>query len=302
VGHGQLSDEGLEQVMLAFMEGRVDVLVATTIVENGLDVPNANTLIVHRADAFGLSQLYQLRGRVGRSDVPAYAYLLIPPKHEISEDARRRLQALEDFSELGSGFRVAAMDLELRGAGNLLGGEQSGHIHDIGFELYVKLLEETLQELQGQPSGTFDVKLDGLAPGAQLSRRWIDQASERLVAYKRISRLREERDLELYRLDLEDRFGRITEDDADTLRFFELLKVKLRAQALAVSEVAVEKGQLKLRLSPQTPVDPVKLMAWVGAQRGASLSPDGAVRLPVLGSQEGPILQAQRVLTEWTGL
>jgi len=302
VGHGQLSDDGLEQVMLAFMEGRVDVLVATTIVENGLDVPNANTLIVHRADAFGLSQLYQLRGRVGRSDVPAYAYLMTPPRHEISEDARKRLQALEDFSELGSGFRVAAMDLELRGAGNLLGGEQSGHIHDIGFELYVKLLEETLQELQGQPSGTFDVKLDGLAPGAQLSRLWIDQASERLVAYKRISRLREERDLELYRLDLEDRFGRIADDDAETLRFFELLKVKLRAQFLAVSEVAVDKGQLKLRLSPQTPLDPVKMMAWVGSQRGASLSPDGAVRVPVQGLQDGPIHQAQRILLEWAAL
>ena len=302
VGHGQLSDDGLEQVMLAFMEGRVDVLVATTIVENGLDVPNANTLIVHRADAFGLSQLYQLRGRVGRSDVPAYAYLMTPPRHEISEDARKRLQALEDFSELGSGFRVAAMDLELRGAGNLLGGEQSGHIHDIGFELYVKLLEETLQELQGQPSGTFDVKLDGLAPGAQLSRLWIDQASERLVAYKRISRLREERDLELYKLDLEDRFGHIPEDDPDTLRFFELLRVKLRAQVLAVSEVAVDKGQLKLRLSPQTPLDPVKMMAWVGSQRGASLSPDGAVRVPVQGLQDGPIHQAQRILQEWAGL
>ena len=302
VGHGQLSDEALEQAMLAFMEGRVDVLVATTIVENGLDVPNANTLIVHRADAFGLSQLYQLRGRVGRSDVPAYAYLLIPPKHEISEDARKRLQALEDFSELGSGFRVAAMDLELRGAGNLLGGEQSGHIHDIGFELYVKLLEETLQELQGQPSGTFDVKLDGLSPGAQLSRRWIDQASERLVAYKRISRLRNEKDLELYKLDLEDRFGRIPEDEGDTLRFFELLKVKLRAQVLAVCEVAVDKGMLKFRLSPQTPLDPVKMMAWVGRQKGASLSPDGAVRLPILGSQDGPIFQAQRVLVEWATL
>jgi len=234
--------------------------------------------------------------------VPAYAYLLIPPKHEISEDARRRLQALEDFSELGSGFRVAAMDLELRGAGNLLGGEQSGHIHDIGFELYVKLLEETLQELQGQPSGSFDVKLDALAPGAQLSRRWIDQAAERLVAYKRISRLRDERDLELYRLDLEDRFGHIADEDEDTLRFFELLKVKLRAQVLAVSEVGVDKGQLKLRLSPQTPVDPVKLMAWVGRQKGASLSPDGAVRLPVLGREDGPVLQAQRVLAEWAGL
>ncbi len=302
VAHGQLTDEGLEQAMLAFMEGTVDVLVATTIVENGLDVPNANTLIVHRADAFGLSQLYQLRGRVGRSDVPAYAYLLIPPKHEVSEDARRRLQALEDFSELGSGFRIAAMDLELRGAGNLLGGEQSGHIHDIGFELYVKLLEETLSELQGQPSGTFEVKVDGLAPGAQLSRVWIDQASERLVAYKRISRLRDEKDLELYRMDLEDRFGRISEDDPDTIRFFELLKVKIRAQVLAVCEVAVDKGYLKFRLSPQTPLDPARLMAWVGRTKGASLSPDGAVRLPVLGTQDGPILQAQRVLAEWATL
>ena len=302
VGHGQLTDDALEQVMLGFMEGRIDVLVATTIVENGLDVPNANTLIVHRADAFGLSQLYQLRGRVGRSDVPAYAYLMIPPKHEISEDARKRLQALEDFSELGSGFRVAAMDLELRGAGNLLGGEQSGHIHDIGFELYVKLLEETLQELQGQPSGSFEVKLDGLAPGAQLGRRWIDQAAERLVAYKRISRLREERDLELYKLDLEDRFGHIPEDDADTLRFFELLKVKVKAQLLGVSEVAVDKGQLKLRLSPQTPLEPAKLMMWVGQTKGASLSPDGAVRLPLRGVSEGPILQAQRVLAAWAGL
>ena len=302
VGHGQLTDEGLEQVMLGFMEGRIDVLVATTIVENGLDVPNANTLIVHRADAFGLSQLYQLRGRVGRSDVPAYAYLLIPAKHEISEDARKRLQALEDFSELGSGFRVAAMDLELRGAGNLLGGEQSGQIHEIGFELYVKLLEETLQELQGQPSGTFDVKLDGLAGGAQLGRRWIDQASERLVAYKRLSRLRSEQDLELYKLDLEDRFGHVPEDDDGTQRFFEILKVKLRAQALAVSEVTVDKGRLKLRLSPLTPVDPAKLMAWVREQKGGQLNPDGAVLLPVVPSEGGVIRQAQGVLAAWAGM
>jgi transcription-repair coupling factor (superfamily II helicase) len=193
------------------------------------------------------------------------------------------------------------MDLELRGAGNLLGGEQSGHIHDIGFELYVKLLEETLSELQGQPTTAFEVKVDGLAPGAQLSRRWIDQAAERLVAYKRISRLREEKDLELYKLDLEDRFGRISEDDPDTLRFFEVLKVKLRAQALAVSEVGVDKGQLRLRLSPQTSVDPARLLAWVGGQKGASLSPDGAVRLPLQGTQDGPVIQAQRVLAEWAG-
>ncbi|HNX32717.1 MAG TPA: transcription-repair coupling factor [Holophaga sp.] len=297
VGHAQLSDTALEQVMLAFMEGRIDVLVSTTIVENGLDVPNANTLIVHRADAFGLSQLYQLRGRVGRSDVPAYAYLLIPGKGEISEDARKRLQALEDFSELGSGFRVAAMDLEIRGAGNLLGGEQSGHIHDIGFELYIKLLEETLEELQGQPSGTFEVKVE--LGAAQLSRRWIDQAAERLVAYKRASRLRNLRDLELYRLELEDRFGQVPQDDGESARFFELLKVKLLALAVAVNEVSLDKGRLKLRVSPQTPLDPQKLMAWVRGQKGAQLLPDGSVLLPMQGTEAGPVFQAQRILEAW---
>jgi transcription-repair coupling factor (superfamily II helicase) len=300
IGHGQMDEESLEQVMVGFMEGRIDVLVATTIVENGLDVPNANTLIVHRADAFGLSQLYQLRGRVGRSDVPAYAYLLIPGKGEISEDARKRLQALEDFSELGAGFRIAAMDLELRGAGNLLGGEQSGHIHDIGFELYLKLLEETLQELQGQPSGTFEVKLD-LGP-AQLSRRWIDSASERLVAYKRVSRLRSERDLELYRMDLEDRFGDVRSDDDESLRFFEILKVRLRAQQLAISEVSLASGRLKLRLSPQTPIDPAKLMTWIRTQKAAQLNPDGTVLLNLIGHEMGPILQAQQVLETWKTL
>ncbi|HET6329177.1 MAG TPA: transcription-repair coupling factor [Holophagaceae bacterium] len=304
IGHGQMNEHELERVMLGFMEGRIDVLIATTIVENGLDVPNANTLIVHRADAFGLSQLYQLRGRVGRSDIPAYAYLLIPGKGEISEDARKRLQALEDFSELGSGFRIAAMDLELRGAGNILGGEQSGHIHDIGFEMYLKLLEETLQELQGQPSGTFEVRVDGLTGGgpAQLSRAWIDAAAERLVAYKRASRLKGERDLELYRQDLEDRFGRMPEDDEESLKFFEVLRVKLRAQHLAVGEVSLDKARLKFRPSPQTPLDPAKLMAWVREQKDATLTPDGTVTMPARTPGLGLIRQAQEVLGAWAKL
>ena len=134
--------------MLAFVEGRADVLVATTIIENGLDIPRANTMIVNRADRFGLAQLYQLRGRVGRSDRRAYAYLLVPPDTVLSEIARKRLAAIQEFSELGAGFRIAALDLELRGAGNLLGGEQSGHIQAVGLDLYVKLLEQTILELQ----------------------------------------------------------------------------------------------------------------------------------------------------------
>jgi transcription-repair coupling factor (superfamily II helicase) len=295
VGHAQLSDDALEQVMLSFMEGRIDVLVATTIVENGLDVPNANTLIVHRADAFGLSQLYQLRGRVGRSDVPAYAYLLIPGKGEITEEARKRLQALEDFSELGSGFRIAALDLELRGAGNLLGGEQSGHIHEIGFELYVKLLEETLQEMKGEPSGTFEVKLE-LGP-ARLSKRWLDLSSERVVAYKRLSHIRGERELELYRLELEDRFGSVPNDDLETERFFQTMQVKLQAQRLAISEVGCSQGKFKFKLSPQTPIDPAKLMSWVQQRKNAAFAPDGSVSFP---AGAGNLVQlAGAVLGEW---
>jgi transcription-repair coupling factor (superfamily II helicase) len=270
--------------------------VATTIVENGLDVPNANTLIVHRADNFGLSQLYQLRGRVGRSDVPAYAYLLIPGKGEITEDARKRLQALEDFSELGSGFRIAALDLELRGAGNLLGGEQSGHIHEIGFELYVKLLEETLQELKGEPSGTFDVKLN--LGTARISRRWLEQSSERVVAYKRMSRIQNERDLELYRLELEDRFGPVPNDDEETERFFQIMQGKILAQRLAVSEVSHSQGRLKFKLSPQTQVEPAKLMAWVQQRKNATFSPDGSVSIPAADSINAIIL-AQDVLKEF---
>src|SRR4029453_8275314 len=150
VGHGQMNEDELERAMLDFIGRKFDVLLATTIVENGLDIPNANTIIINRADRYGLSQLYQLRGRVGRSDRPAYAYLLIPPEDNLSPVAKKRLAAIKEFSDLGSGFRVAALDLEIRGAGNLLGGEQSGQIDTIGFEMYMKLLEQTVRELKGE--------------------------------------------------------------------------------------------------------------------------------------------------------
>ncbi len=150
VGHGQMDEELLERAMLDFVGRKFDILLATTIVENGLDIPNANTIIINRADRYGLSQLYQLRGRVGRSDRPAYAFLLIPPEDTLTPVAKKRLAAMKEFSDLGSGFRVAALDLEIRGAGNLLGGEQSGQIETVGFEMYMKLLEETVRELKGE--------------------------------------------------------------------------------------------------------------------------------------------------------
>ena len=148
VGHGQMGEKDLEGVMLAFMHHEFDVLVATTIIENGLDIPLANTIIINRADRHGLSELYQLRGRVGRSNRRAYAYLLIPPERELTDIARRRLAALKEFSDLGAGFKIAALDLELRGAGNMLGGEQSGHIEAVGFELYTSMLEAAVKETE----------------------------------------------------------------------------------------------------------------------------------------------------------
>ena len=150
IAHGQMDEDELERVMVDFVAHKYDVLLATTIIENGLDIPNANTMIINRADRYGLSQLYQLRGRVGRSDRRAYAYLLIPPEEALSPVAKKRLAAIREFSDLGSGFRVAALDLEIRGAGNLLGGEQSGHIEAVGFDMYMKLLEQTIKELKGE--------------------------------------------------------------------------------------------------------------------------------------------------------
>ena len=151
VGHGQMDEEELERAMLDFVARKFDVLLATTIVENGLDIPNANTIIINRADRYGLSQLYQLRGRVGPLAIgPRTRILLIPPEDNLSPVAKKRLAAIKEFSDLGSGFRVAALDLEIRGAGNLLGGEQSGHIEAVGFEMYMKLLEQTVRELKGE--------------------------------------------------------------------------------------------------------------------------------------------------------
>ena len=150
VAHGQMPERQLEDVMMKFLRGDYDVLISTTIIESGLDIPQANTLIVERADMLGLAQLYQIRGRVGRSDVTAHAYLFYPDRRELTEDARHRLSTLADYTELGSGYRIAMRDLELRGAGNLLGDEQSGHVAAIGFELYCELLAEAVAELQGE--------------------------------------------------------------------------------------------------------------------------------------------------------
>ncbi len=284
IGHGQLREHDLEKVMLDFMEGRVDVLVSTTIIENGLDIPNANTLIVHRADLFGLSQLYQLRGRVGRSEVPAFAYLMIPARTEITDEARKRLKALEDFSELGSGFRIAALDLELRGAGNILGAEQSGHIGAIGYELYMKMLEESVQDSRGHLPDLSDVHID--LGKSQISAGWIDQSADRLVVYKRMSRLKELRDLEFYCHELEDRFGTIMKDDTDTREFFEKMKLRIYAQKLGILEIVEKTNDVFIKIATTAPVDMAKIIEMTARIAGAKFHVDGRLSLPSKASTQ----------------
>jgi transcription-repair coupling factor (superfamily II helicase) len=206
VGHGQMREKELEEVMRRFVNGEVDILLSTLIVESGLDVPNANTMFVNRADHFGLAQLYQLRGRVGRSHRRAYCYLLVPDN--VDEDAERRLQVLEHHTELGSGYRVALKDMELRGAGNLLGPEQSGFVHAVGFDLYLRMLEETVRRVtkgDGAPRLVpSDVSVD---TPAYLPDDYVPVGEAKLDVYRRLTRATEAAEVETIRDEVRDRFG-----------------------------------------------------------------------------------------------
>ena len=207
VGHGQMGEAELERVLLGFMRHEYDVFVSTTIVENGLDIPLANTMIIDHAERHGLSELYQLRGRVGRSNRRAYAYLLVPADTELSEIARKRLAALREFSDLGAGFKIAALDLELRGAGNLLGGEQHGHIAAVGFDTYVRLLEETVRELKGEEAPIEVHSSLNLGLDIRIPPEYIADEHQRLRAYKRIADVKDAAQAEAMRADLGDRYG-----------------------------------------------------------------------------------------------
>src|SRR5690606_20804859 len=260
VGHGQMSEDELEKTMLDFMSHKYDVLVATTIVENGLDIPNANTIIINRADRYGLSQLYQLRGRVGRSDRPAYAYLLIPPEDALSPVARKRLAAIREFSDLGSGFRVAALDLEIRGAGNLLGGEQSGHMDAVGFEMYMKLLEETVRELKGEEieddvRATVNLRVD-----LKIDESYIPDMNQRLMVYRRIASARSEQDLDRIVAEVRDRYGPIP---PSVLNLADYGRIRILADRLGIESIDREGEKVLIRFRPQTTLDPVWLVSFV---------------------------------------
>ncbi|HEX8151547.1 MAG TPA: transcription-repair coupling factor, partial [Thermoanaerobaculia bacterium] len=207
VGHGQMEERELERAMLAFIQREFDVLLATTIIENGIDIPACNTILINHAERFGLSQLYQLRGRVGRSDRLAFCYLLVPSNRELTGDARKRLAAIQEFSDLGAGFRIAARDLEIRGAGNILGGEQSGQIAAVGFEMYTKLLEETVREMKGEKIEEEVETSMNLGVDIYIPKGYIADENLRMTFYKKVASAKDDQRLEDIRNELRDRFG-----------------------------------------------------------------------------------------------
>jgi transcription-repair coupling factor (superfamily II helicase) len=275
VGHGQLDERELAKRMHAFTAGEYDVLLATTIIENGIDIPNVNTMLVHRADRFGLAQLYQLRGRVGRASQLAYCYLLVQGDRVLSEEARKRLQALREFSELGAGFRIAARDLEIRGAGNLLGGEQSGHIAALGIETYLKMLEDSVRELRGEtveeaPSAAIDLGVPMAIPSD-----YIQDANVRLEAYRRIAT----GDVPAPELEAElrDRFGPLPRQ---VRTLIEVAEIKRFAERLRVQSIVFGGDRLTVRLRRDARVSVERLVELVGKSAGASFSPTGVLSLP----------------------
>jgi transcription-repair coupling factor (superfamily II helicase) len=275
VGHGQMNEKELEAVMFKFVRAEADVLVSTTIVENGLDIPSANTILINRADRFGLSELYQLRGRVGRSNQRAYAYLMVPEDVVLTQLATRRLAALKEFSALGAGFRVAALDLELRGAGNLLGGQQHGHINAIGFDMYVQMLERAVSTLKGEEvkpemRATINLGLD-----IRIPEEYIPNENLRLRTYKRIAGITNEKERDEVNSELTDRFG-APHSSVGNLLDYALLKGL--AERLLISSIERRANEVAIKFHPETPLSPENLVKFIRSQQeGLRLDPSGTL-------------------------
>jgi transcription-repair coupling factor (superfamily II helicase) len=295
IGHGQMAESELERIMLAFMRHEADILVATTIIENGLDIPLCNTIIINRADRHGLSELYQLRGRVGRSDRRAYAYLLIPSDRELSDLARRRLAALKEFSDLGAGFKIAALDLELRGAGNLLGGQQSGHIEAVGFELYTTMLERTVRELKGevQPE-TAETQLN-LGLNIRIPSDYIPEENQRLRMYKRVAGVETEAQLEDVVGELGDRYGAPPPPVRSLLEYATL---KLLSQRVGVAQIERRREAVSIRFTESASVDPDRLARFVAGEPGSQFTPTGVLKFTLKEKQPEQLLARLRSLLE----
>jgi transcription-repair coupling factor (superfamily II helicase) len=265
MGHGQMGERDLEATMVRFVSGQADILVSTAIVESGLDIPASNTIIINRADRFGLAQLYQLRGRVGRERQQAFCYLLVPADGRVDEQAQRRLRALQELTELGSGFKLALRDLEIRGAGNLLGAEQHGHIAAVGYDLYSKLLAEAVQELRGDPAGVavepvISVQVEGFLP-----EEYVPEVNQRLAFYKRLAGAAGAEELADLRAELLDRFGPLPEPAEQLI---DIVRIRIEARTLGIERLEAGGGKAVITFSPRTAVEPERLVAAIQASRG----------------------------------
>jgi transcription-repair coupling factor (superfamily II helicase) len=263
--HGQMDSGELEDVMRRFIHGGFHVLVSTTIIENGIDIPNVNTIIIDRADMYGISQLYQLRGRVGRSDRVAWAFLFYPRGKALSEIAMKRLQVISDFTELGSGFKIAMKDLEIRGAGNLLGKEQSGDIYSVGFDLYLRLLDEAVQRLANENYEAETETLLELEYSGFIPETYIDGQQEKMEMYKKIAAVRTKEDLERVHAELIDRFGP-PPDDAESL--LSLAEIRIICRELSVVSLKEKNGLVKVEFGKVSKIEVNRLLRLIKESSG----------------------------------
>ena len=261
--HGQMRETQLENIMYRFINGEIDVLVSTTIIETGLDISNVNTMIIHDADNMGLSQLYQLRGRVGRSNRTAYAFLMYRQNKMLKEVAEKRLAAIREYSDLGSGFKIAMRDLEIRGAGNLLGAEQSGHMEAVGYDLYCKMLNEAVKEAKGDKvEEPFDTSVD-IQTDAFIPSSYIANESQKLDIYKRIAGIETDEEVEEMLEELIDRFG---EPPRSVQNLLAVARLKAEAHSVYVQEIVQKEDTLKLTMFEHAKIDPSGIPALITAQ------------------------------------
>ncbi|MBI4850025.1 MAG: transcription-repair coupling factor [Nitrospirae bacterium] len=296
VAHGQMNEKELEHVMSAFFHKEKNILVSTAIIGSGLDIPSANTIIIDRADRFGLADLYQLRGRVGRSNVKAYAYFLIPGEDIITEDARKKLQAIQELGYLGAGFRLAMKDLEIRGAGNLLGGEQSGHIDAVGFDMYMEMLEQAVAELKGEKiepkiETVIDMKIT-----AVIAEEYIEDPDLRLSVYRKIASAKDVKALEKILEELKDRFGPLPEK---TKRLIDIMELKFLAKKFAITKMQNISGKVQVIFAPDTTVTSQTIFSLYDTRKKMlRFLPEGGVELDLRGKGWGDVFKELKSLIE----
>ncbi len=300
MAHGQMEEKELEKVMLSFMHGQTDLLLCTTIIESGLDIPRANTMIVDRADTYGLSQLYQLRGRIGRSTVRGEAYLLIPGQAAISQDARERLKIIQEITELGAGFRIATHDLELRGAGDLLGPRQSGAVADIGFEYYNQLLEEAIAQLKGEALEERCEPEINLALPAFIPESYVPDTNQRLVLYKRLVQAESDDEVAETLSEMADRYGRPPQP---IITLGQIMQLRISLKRLKVNKIESDGKRLVFSFHPATPVNPELLIGLIRQEpQRYQFTPDHRllVALPVNASTAETLAAAQAAICKLT--